>query len=218
MSPGRGLAASPRAAAASTPSASPRLARGSTSTDARLPAACLEMVKQTAAESPGASQQACASASINAALRVASGAAVGAGAASGETGLVEAGWSETGGRGSPGAPPRKRRRRGEAQTSSAGGPEVYLAAGVDAETQEAAPRRSARVAARTVAQHVRSRIVSGFAEERVEDVAADETRRIAEGARRGDARRDEGTRGRMTSFSGEDLDCGAGGAWRAGRR
>ena len=135
----------------------------------------------------------------------------------GETGL-EAGRSERGGRGSPGALPRKRRRRGEAQTSSAGGPEVYLAAGVDAETQEAAPRRSARVAARTVAQHVRSRIVSGFAEERVEDVAADETRRIAEGARRGDARRDEGTRGRMTSFSGEDLDRGAGGVRRAGRR
>ena len=43
-------------------------------------------------------------------------------------------------------------------------------------------------------------------------------RRIAEGARRGDARRNEGTRGRMTVFSGGDLDRGAGGAWHAGRR
>ena len=80
-----------------------------------------------------------------------------------------------GGRGCPGALPRKRRRRGEVQ--SLGGPEVLPAAGVEAETQEAAPRRSARVAGRTVEQHVRSRIVTGFGE-RVEDVAADETRRL----------------------------------------
>ena len=325
MSPGGGRAASPGAAAATTPGAPPRLARGLTSTDARLPAACPELVRQTADEISGASQQPLASASTNAALPVASGVAVGAGTASGDTVVGEAGGAELGGRGSPGALPRKRRRRGELQ--SLGGPEVLPAAGVDEETQEIAPRRSARVAARTVVQHVRSRIVIGFGE-RVEDVAADETlrlrasrlpsddtaqsaagdvavsagavsgepglteagrretgafvsaggvlrrrergeapasstsepevvgaagsqaetrlvstrrsgrvgrivtgfdrriddvagdeaRRSAEEAQRAAARRNAGTRGRMTGFSGEDLDRGAGGAWHAGRR
>ena len=61
-------------------------------------------------------------------------------------------------------------------------------------------------------------IVSGFGRERVEDVAADEARRIADGARRGDERRREGLRGRMVDRNGNDLDRGAGGAWHAGRR
>ena len=63
-----------------------------------------------------------------------------------------------------------------------------------------------------------SRIVTGFGRERVDDVAAQESRREAEGVRRGVARRDEGTRGRMTSLGGEDLDRGAGGPWQARRR
>ena len=62
------------------------------------------------------------------------------------------------------------------------------------------------------------RIVSGFGFGRVEDVAADERRRIAEGAQRGRQRSDAGVRGRMTTFSGEDLDRSAGSAWHAGRR
>ena len=62
------------------------------------------------------------------------------------------------------------------------------------------------------------RIVTGFGPERVDDVAAEERRRVAEGVRRGVARRDEGTRGRMTNFGGEDLDRGAGGPWQARRR
>ena len=61
-------------------------------------------------------------------------------------------------------------------------------------------------------------IVTGFDSERIDDVAADETRRIAEGARRGDQRRREGTRGRLTDRTGADLDRGEGGAWHAGRR
>ena len=61
-------------------------------------------------------------------------------------------------------------------------------------------------------------IVSGFGSSRVVDVAADERRRVAEGAQRGDQRRNDGTRGRMTTFSGEDLDRSKGGAWHARRR
>ena len=53
---------------------------------------------------------------------------------------------------------------------------------------------------------------------RVDDVAADEERRIAEGARRGDQRRTLGTRGRMTDLSGADLDRAAGSAFSLGRR
>ena len=62
------------------------------------------------------------------------------------------------------------------------------------------------------------RIVTGFGSERIDDVVADERRRVAEGARRGDQRREDGARGRMTSYEGEDLDRGQGGAWHVGRR
>ena len=120
-------------------------------------------------------------------------------------------------RGSTSFLPRKR-ERGEAPASSTSALEVADAAGAQAETEVAPPRRSGRVAARTDEQRVRSRIVTGFGHERVDDLAADEARRIAEGARRGDARRNEGTRGRMTDFTGDDLDRGAGGAFRLGRR
>ena len=62
------------------------------------------------------------------------------------------------------------------------------------------------------------RIVTGFGEERVDDVVADERRRIDEGARRGRRRNQEGTRGRMVGFDGQELDRSAGSAWHAGRR
>ena len=55
----------------------------------------------------------------------------------------------------------------------------------------------------------RGRIVTGFGPDRVEDIAAKERRLIAEGARRGDERRNEGTRGRVTNLRGEDIDRGA---------
>ena len=64
----------------------------------------------------------------------------------------------------------------------------------------------------------RSRIVTGFGAERVEDVAADEARRLQEGAQRGSHRRDTGERGRATDLYGNALDRSAGGAWHAGRR
>ena len=63
----------------------------------------------------------------------------------------------------------------------------------------------------------RSIIVTGF-DVRVDDVAADEERRIAEGARRGDQRRTLGTRGRMTDLSAADLDRAAGSAFSLGHR
>lgn len=117
-------------------------------------------------------------------------------------------------------------RRGVATGPSASAAEERRAAAVVA---DAAPvRRSARVAARgegaTTAVSGRGRvagggrIVTGFGAERVEDVAADERRRIAENARRGDERRETGTRGRVTDCTGADLDRSAGGAWHAGRR
>ncbi len=100
-------------------------------------------------------------------------------------------------------------------------------AGMNGETS--APRRSARVAARggERAGEVAdgrpvpvggSRIVTGFGDGRVVDVAAHERRSEAEGVQRAGRRREEGTRGRMTTFSGEDLNRSAGGPWQAGRR
>ena len=41
--------------------------------------------------------------------------------------------------------------------------------------------------------------------ERVDDVAVDERQRSAAGAQRGDRRREQGERGRMTDLSGADL-------------
>ena len=87
-------------------------------------------------------------------------------------------------------------------------------------------RRSVRVAARAVgvvgqapvAASGGARIVTGFGNDRVEDVAADERRRVADGAQRGSQRREDGTRGRMATFGGVDLDRSAGGAWHAGRK
>jgi len=62
------------------------------------------------------------------------------------------------------------------------------------------------------------RVVSGFGEERVADVYAQRQQRDAAGLRRASSRREEGTRGRMTGFDGQDLDRSRGGAWHAGRR
>ena len=56
--------------------------------------------------------------------------------------------------------------------------------------------------------------MTGFGEERVEDVAEDARRRETEGARR----REEGTRGRMRDMRGEELDRSAGGPFQARRR
>ena len=147
---------------------------------------------------------------------VSGGGGVGAAGSSGSGGVqpgsVEEGWREIEARGSARDVPPKRRR---SNASARGAVDL---ADTGAEVQAGAPRRSARVAARTDQQRFRSRIVSGFGDERVDDVAADEVSRIAAGARRGGERRNEGTRGRMTDFSGADLDRGAGGAWHAGRR
>ena len=63
----------------------------------------------------------------------------------------------------------------------------------------------------------RSRVVSGFGEERVEDVAGDEERRCREGILRAARRRESGERGRARDFQDRDLDRGCGGAWRLGR-
>ena len=64
----------------------------------------------------------------------------------------------------------------------------------------------------------RSRVVTGFGDERIDDVIGDEEQRWAEGARRGNVRRETGTRGRMRDLAGQDLDRSAGSAWHAGRR
>ena len=60
--------------------------------------------------------------------------------------------------------------------------------------------------------------MTGFGEERVEDVAEDARRRETEGARRGVQRREEGTRGRMRDMRGKELDRSAGGPFQARRR
>ena len=62
------------------------------------------------------------------------------------------------------------------------------------------------------------RIVSGFGRERVDDGVSQEQLREHEAMVRAARRSAEGTRGRMTGYSGEDLDRAAGGPWQAGRR
>ena len=63
----------------------------------------------------------------------------------------------------------------------------------------------------------RSRIVTGFGSERIEDVIGDEEQRWADGARRGNIRREAGARGRMRDLAGHDLDRSAGSAWHVGK-
>ena len=62
-----------------------------------------------------------------------------------------------------------------------------------------------------------ARVVSGFGDERVDDVAAHEARMEAGAFVRAAWRSAEGTRGRMRGYGG-DVDCAAGGAWKAGCR
>ena len=64
----------------------------------------------------------------------------------------------------------------------------------------------------------RPRIVIGFGNGRVDDVVADEARRVEGGVHRAARRREEGERGRMHDWDNNDLDRGAGGAWHTGRR
>ena len=61
------------------------------------------------------------------------------------------------------------------------------------------------------------RIVSGFGEERVEDVRGLAARREEEALARHHVRAEEGARGRAVDFHGQDLDRGAGGAFSLGR-
>ena len=62
----------------------------------------------------------------------------------------------------------------------------------------------------------RSRIVMGFGRGRVDDVVRQQEQREQEGLVRARRRVEEGTRGDMIGFSGQTLDRGTGGAWRAG--
>ena len=63
----------------------------------------------------------------------------------------------------------------------------------------------------------RGRVVTGFGEERVEDVEELVARREGEAVARHRERAQEGLRGRAVDFEGRDLDRGAGGAFRLGR-
>lgn len=62
------------------------------------------------------------------------------------------------------------------------------------------------------------RVVSGFGDERVDDVFNMRQRLDADEQVRARQRREEGTRGRARDFANRDLDRSAGGPWQAGRR
>ena len=59
----------------------------------------------------------------------------------------------------------------------------------------------------------RGRVVSGFGEERVDDVRAMAERRDGEACDRQRQRRQDGARGRMVDFGGRELERNAGGAF-----
>ena len=64
----------------------------------------------------------------------------------------------------------------------------------------------------------RQGVVSGFGAERTDDALGDQAQRDREALSRARARRDDGVRGRVRDFQGNDLDRSAGGAWSLGRR
>ena len=84
---------------------------------------------------------------------------------------------------------------------------------IEMESPPSAVPRASRLPGRS-----RPRIVTGFGEERVDDVAADEALRLEAGVRRAARRRDEGERGRVRDWDDNDLDRSTGAAWHAGRR
>ena len=59
--------------------------------------------------------------------------------------------------------------------------------------------------------------MTGFGSGRVDDLALDEDRRVAEGLARHRERVAQGGRGRMTDRTGDDLDRSVGGPVRFGR-
>ena len=64
----------------------------------------------------------------------------------------------------------------------------------------------------------RQGVVSGFGAERTDDALGDQAQRDKDAMSRARTRRDEGVRGRVRDFQGNDLDRSAGGAWSLGRR
>ena len=64
----------------------------------------------------------------------------------------------------------------------------------------------------------RQGVVSGFGAERTDDALGEQAQRDRDAMSRARTRRDEGVRGRVRDFQGNDLDRSAGGAWSLGRR
>ena len=64
----------------------------------------------------------------------------------------------------------------------------------------------------------RTGVVSGFGAERTDDALGDQAQRDRDAISRARTRRDDGVRGRVRDFQGNDLDRSAGGAWSLGRR
>ena len=74
--------------------------------------------------------------------------------------------------------------------------------------------------ARHTSGHVsqgRRGVVSGFGAERTTDALGDAERRDVEANSRAKQRRDQGERGRVRDFEGNDIDRSSGGAWSLGR-
>ena len=91
-------------------------------------------------------------------------------------------------------------------------------AAVTPTTFQTAPGVSANSVTSSTHEDRKPRIVTGFGPARVDDVAADEQRRLKEGARRGSQRRETGERGRMRDLHDNDLDRAGGSAWHAGKK
>ena len=88
---------------------------------------------------------------------------------------------------------------------------------VPEDSVESRPVSASAAPSRPPPRRGRARIATGLGAEHCADWRAEETRREVAGVVLGMGRRDAGVRGRLTDLSGEDLDRGAGGAWRAGR-
>ena len=88
--------------------------------------------------------------------------------------------------------------------------DMYGSSGVAEEPRDVAQSRSAPAR--------RQGVVSGFGAERTDDALGDQAQRDRDAMSRARARRDDGARGRVRDFQGNDLDRSAGGAWSLGRR
>ena len=109
-------------------------------------------------------------------------------------------------------------RRGDAAVGGQGDAAAWFLAAAEIGGDAGVVEELMNVGHAKAAPARRQGVVSGFGAERTDDALGDQAQRDRDAMSRARTRRDEGVRGRVRDFQGNDLDRSAGGAWSLGRR